>query len=90
MTSIVVSNQIDPMKYLLILQALLCFAVISEAQTVIIDFTEKTLDKEYSMHILSTDQEVKSSTFESVTEAKAALLQTLESYQKDGFGMLQT
>lgn len=75
------------MKSLITFVVSLAFITGLSAQTVIIDFTEKTLEKEYVIHFLESQSDPKTLKYDNLAEARTKLIEIMEGYQKDGFNL---
>ena len=78
-------REIGSMKRIYLLSTFLVLSTSLLAQTIIIDYTEKTIEDEYVIHYLAKASEPKTAVYEDITAAKKELLKILEDLQKDGF-----
>jgi len=72
-------------KSLLLIFAVVFVAKVSNAQTLIIDYSEDAKTNTASIHLIESKLPIESEYFDDITKAKTKLVRTIENYHTDGY-----
>jgi hypothetical protein len=73
------------MKSITFLLFLFCISSISVAQTLFIDYTERTAENTAAIHLMLADHKIESEEFTDIIDAKQMLVGIIESYRAAGY-----